>query len=320
MKRNWLAAGRVALAVALLFWLSRSGAVDWAALRGLYDSWPVTLLAFLVLVAAIVATSWRLSILFSAHDLRMSLRDAIKLNLICNLFNLFLPVGGGDLARLYYAAADGRGKRTEIATILVVDRTMGLMAILIWPLLLVPLVSDLIATSDVLRSLVVVALVAVVLMTLLLAALLSRGIRASHLMMGIVTRLSLGDHPARVLNTLTGYRNHKRPLLGALAVSLVGQALSAIVIVLLFPATVGMLQWTRISFLAFLGFLANNIPLTPGGLGVGEAAFDSLFRLAGVEGGAAALLSWRILLVGLAPAGLVLYLRGQRFNMLSRTS
>ncbi len=61
-------------------------------------------------------------------------------------------------------------------------------------------------------------------------------------------------------------------------------------------------------FLASLGFVANNIPVTPAGLGVGEAALESLFRLAGLEG---AMLAWRLLLVGLAPLGLWYFLQGR---------
>jgi uncharacterized membrane protein YbhN (UPF0104 family) len=83
-------------------------------------------------------------------------------------------------------------------------------------------------------------------------------------------------------------------------------------------ATIGHVSWAQAGFLSFLGFAANSVPLTPGGLGVGEVAFDSLFRIASINGAAAAMLSWRILLMALAPAGLALYLRGQRFDVASR--
>jgi len=43
------------------------------------------------------------------------------------------------------------------------------------------------------------------------------------------------------------------------------------------------------------GTLANALPLTPGGLGVGEAAFVGLFSAIGAAGGAEAILAWRVL-------------------------
>ena len=60
-----------------------------------------------------------------------------------------------------------------------------------------------------------------------------------------------------------------------------------------------------------IGFLVNAIPITPGGLGVGEVAMDRLFSLAGLTGGAAALISWRLLQLVPAAVGLLLYVQGR---------
>jgi uncharacterized membrane protein YbhN (UPF0104 family) len=60
-----------------------------------------------------------------------------------------------------------------------------------------------------------------------------------------------------------------------------------------------------------LGLLANGIPVTPGGLGVGEAAFNQLFRMSGLSGGAEVLLGWRLLSLVGAAVGLVFFLKGK---------
>jgi uncharacterized membrane protein YbhN (UPF0104 family) len=59
-----------------------------------------------------------------------------------------------------------------------------------------------------------------------------------------------------------------------------------------------------------LGFIADNLPVTPGGLGVGETAFSALFLVAGLTGGAEALLCWRVWTALVRLLGLVFYLRG----------
>jgi uncharacterized membrane protein YbhN (UPF0104 family) len=59
-----------------------------------------------------------------------------------------------------------------------------------------------------------------------------------------------------------------------------------------------------------MGELANCLPLTPGGLGVGEAAFHSLFDLSGLHGGVEALLCWRIWRAMVGLIGLGVYLGG----------
>jgi hypothetical protein len=57
------------------------------------------------------------------------------------------------------------------------------------------------------------------------------------------------------------------------------------------------------SSLALLGLIANVLPITPGGLGVGEAAADALFRLVGVAGGAALVTAWRAGMLCISAAG-----------------
>jgi uncharacterized membrane protein YbhN (UPF0104 family) len=66
-------------------------------------------------------------------------------------------------------------------------------------------------------------------------------------------------------------------------------------------------DWSMVLLIPF-GFLANALPVTPGGLGVGEAAFDTLFHLAGFTGGAVALLGWRVMMMLIGLPGLLYYL------------
>jgi len=59
-----------------------------------------------------------------------------------------------------------------------------------------------------------------------------------------------------------------------------------------------------------IGVILNSLPITPGGLGVGETAFNVLFHIAGLHGGAEALLCWRIWTAMVGLVGLIPYLRG----------
>jgi len=69
--------------------------------------------------------------------------------------------------------------------------------------------------------------------------------------------------------------------------------------------------WEMIILIPFEN-LANNLPVTPGGLGVGEAAFDALYKQAGLTGGGDSLLGWRLLRLLIGVFGLVFYLQGRR--------
>ena len=87
-------------------------------------------------------------------------------------------------------------------------------------------------------------------------------------------------------------------------VSTIGMFLSAGAVYM--PDVPGM----TVCFLALLGMFANALPVTPGGLGVGEAAFDRLFGLLGLSGGAMLIIAWRLGMLPLGLAGGVIYLLG----------
>jgi len=67
---------------------------------------------------------------------------------------------------------------------------------------------------------------------------------------------------------------------------------------------------SKLALVVPLGTVANSLPLTPGGLGVGEAAFNKVFALAGLSLGAETLVCSRIWKAIAAIPGLLIYLRG----------
>ena len=107
--------------------------------------------------------------------------------------------------------------------------------------------------------------------------------------------MRLDGHAERIFATLAAFRGRKRAILTAFSVALVTQALLVASILILARATsTTALNWWLVCVVPF-GMLANALPVTPGGLGVGEAAFAGLFASVGVSGGAEALIAWRLL-------------------------
>jgi uncharacterized membrane protein YbhN (UPF0104 family) len=143
------------------------------------------------------------------------------------------------------------------------------------------------------------------------AVAMSRRARAMPLVQWVLRNMPLRGYMALMLDTLQSFRTNLKALILATGVSIVAHAVGMLVFMILVAAMQPTDDLQAIPFLAALGMMANNLPLTPGGLGVGEAAFESLFRTAGLEGGAEALLGWRILLLAIAPVGLWFYLRGR---------
>ncbi len=302
---------RIAIAVAVLVFLVRTGRVDWSALRGLVGHWGVLLVGLSLVTLLFVLVSWRLCILLRARALHLSLRDSMELSLVTNLFTLVLPGGGGDIVRLYYTTRNSPGRRTEIATVLLLDRITGLLALTLFPLIAAPLCFALIGQSRVLQTLSVMAAGASLAIVAVVAVAMSRRARAIALVQWLLRTLPLRGYLALMLDTIQSFRTNLRGLVWAVSISILAHALGMLVFMLLVDVMHPSEGHLAVPFLAALGMMANNLPLTPGGLGVGEAAFESLFGLAGLHGGAEALLGWRMLLLALAPMGLWFYLRGR---------
>jgi uncharacterized membrane protein YbhN (UPF0104 family) len=127
----------------------------------------------------------------------------------------------------------------------------------------------------------------------------------------LLMRLPRGILWTRAALALRTFRQHRGPMAVALGLSLAATMLGVASMVLLARATGSTGSAQIMLVLLPVGSLINAIPLTPGGLGVGEVAMDRLFALAQLTGGATVLMSWRLLLLVPASVGLLLYVQGR---------
>lgn len=303
--------GRLAAGLGILVYLSHSGIIDFRSLLRLLTAWPLTLAASAILLTDMTLMAVRISLLFRAQNLQLSVLNALQLTLMGSFFSTFLPgTVGGDLPKLYYAVKGNLERRTEVATIVLLDRILGLFSVLLPPLLAAPFFPDLIRSWPILRDLLLIdGLLAVGMLAAAALCMYSRAVRQflSHSILG---RTPLKNTAGRVLDTIAGYRRAPGTVLATLGLSFVANlsviAVTALAVLALNPAE---LRW-RMLFVVPMGQIVNSLPLTPGGIGVGETAFNSLFHLAGIQGGAEALLCWRVWngLIGLL--GLGVYVSG----------
>ena len=304
---------RLGIGIALLVYLAKSRLIDFRELSKLFTAWPITLGALALIFLDIFCMSVRLCWLFRPQGLRLPLSRSLDLTLVSSFFATFLPgAAGGDLAKLFYAAKENKGRRAEIVTTIAFDRAVGLFSILLLPLLFAPLFVPLIRGTAVLRILLVItaALAAGMFGAFLLCLF---GPTWMNRAAAWISRFLPGRQvPERIVATIGAYRGRWGVLLAALAASLVSNltliAATALAVALLSPVS---LSW-KMCLVIPMGDVANSLPLTPGGIGVGETAFSGLFRIAGLQGGAEALLCWRIWRAMVGLAGLVVYLRGMR--------
>lgn len=319
MRRVGWNIARFGVAALLLIWLTRSGTIGWAAVVRLFSSWPLSLLALGGFLVVFALTSYRICVLVRPRGFEVSAWDALRLSLVGNLFTLLLSTAAGEVARIVFVTKDAGSQRFEVATLLLLDRVLALLALLLLPLAALPLYLDLVSRSRALQALLLVAVGGSIVLTLGLAIALSARARRAPLVLWLLAKAPLRGYPERLLNTIHAFRGNGTALGISLGLSFMAHVLSCAVLWSLVAITSVQRPPVSIGFLAALGFVANNVPLTPGGIGVGEVAFDSLFSLAGIHSGAEALLCWRLLLLTLVPPGLVIYLGGRRRFLSSRS-
>lgn len=312
---------RLAVGLALLVYLAESRLIDFAELTTLFTAWPITLAALALVFLDIFFMSVRLCWLFRPQNLRLPLLRSLDLTLVSSFFASFLPgAAGGDLAKLFYAAKENKGRRAEIVSIIAFDRAVGLFSILLLPLLFAPLFVPLIRSVPTLQ--ILLAITAALAVAMLAAFLLCLHSQAQTTRIAEWSSRFLPGRqlPERVVATIGGYRGHWGILLAALAASLASNltliAATALAVLLIAPNSLSL----KMCLVIPMGDVANSLPLTPGGLGVGESAFGALFKVAGLQGGAEALLCWRIWRALVSLAGLAIYLKGMRRAVFSDSS
>lgn len=298
--------------VVLLVWVIRVSG-GWQVVQGLIDR-PLGVAAFVLqtfLGAAVEAQ--RLRWMLGTADSAPPFRFLYRLVSIATLFNIAVPGGtGGDLMKVYYLTGRRPGRLPELSVLLVLDRVIGLVS-----LLLIALAMALFLLLD---GSVRVSAVGLAGVPLLLLGAVAGGLGIASL--PAPRRILLSSIPARwprlaravdrAFSTFELVRKCPGVVARALGLSLIGQAIMASAFAVAGQVFMPGASPVLVASLALIALLANAIPITPGGIGVGEAAFAALFLRWGLPGGAQLLLCWRIGQLPLAAIGAWNYMRRPR--------
>lgn len=122
---------KIAVSMALLAFLFSK--IDtarlWASARKASLPWLVAALG--VQALNLIASTWRWRLLLDAQDVKLKSRTLLGSYLVATFFNNFLPSNvGGDVIRIRDTAGATRSK-TLATTIVLVDRALGLMALVL---------------------------------------------------------------------------------------------------------------------------------------------------------------------------------------------
>lgn len=298
---------RVAIGITILVYLAKSGQINFSSLTRPFRVWPITLAAVGFLLLDILIMSVGASLLFRSARLSLSLGSSFQLNLIGFLFSMFLPgPAGGDIAKLVYATRQNHGSRAEVATVLILDHFVGLFSLVLLPILFAPFFL-LLRSLSVLRRLLYMDALLAGLMAVSVALVTFFASTRSWVARSLGTWPTIKDLAVRVLDAMAVQGKAQSTLFLAFLLSLLAN-LALIIVTALGLYAVNPLSFsTRLALVAPIVHLVNSLPLTPGGIGVGETAFNALFKLTGISGGAEALLCVRLWNIFVGLLGLLVY-------------
>ncbi len=105
-----------------------------ATIKDIKVLWLIT--ALLSYKAAILISSYRWQLLMKAQNIQVSYLHALGLNYLGCFFNNFmLSLTGGDIVKAYYASKLTSAKKAEAATIVFVDRFVGMAGLMVMGLI-----------------------------------------------------------------------------------------------------------------------------------------------------------------------------------------
>lgn len=285
---------------AMLYWLFHRELLDFSPLRTI--SMPLAATGVGISILMVLLASLRVRSLLHEQGIVLTVRRCFLFNCLGIFYSLFLPGGfSGDAARAYYLLREIRHNRTALVGSLILDRVLGLLAMIgLGTASSALLVSSIPWLMPYFLALCVLFLSGVAFVVyLFMADAKPRSVRAA----GFLVRAFETVHNLVVRLNISGHSRATLAYCAGLSVAI--HALAVFLVYLCATQANSGLGLLGVFSVGPFGLLANAIPISPGGLGVGEQSFEFLFRLLGARNGASSFLMARLFLYSPALIGAI---------------
>ncbi len=271
--------GKISITVLILSILVYQAQLNFNLLYALFQN-PKSAYCIELSYLIILVQSWRWYRLNAAQAIPASFSQTILPFYISASFNGFLPGSiGGDVYRFYYMAQKYPAYKYQGASSILVDRLSGLAGLFVMTTFLLPWCISLFKDTVIYYYLVIPILILALFLSLkvLFRIQKNRSSRPSTKHKTIDKLLVQINH---ISSALLVYKNAKIKLLESIGASIITQFLLLITLYLLMAIMKLPAPTLYVGILAFiLAQIANLMPFTPGGIGIGEAAFVNVIVL-----------------------------------------
>lgn len=265
-------------AFAIIYWMVSRGVIDIDALKAVFSPGYFFLGLMIVgITTVILSERWRW--LLKAQGIDKGFFEIFQLTLMGIFFNYVVPGGvGGDVVKAYYTVKDNPTKKVAAAMSVLVDRVLGLYAMLLLSLGFMMFDEGRIFQVRELTLIFQSLLGVFIVFTLALGFAFSRRVAASG-WDKVFDKIPLGAKLKTVYRSVHEYGRKRDIILKVIGVSLIGQSVMILNFILVGKAMNLDVPTLAYFFVVPLGFMVTAIPVSPAGVGVGQVAFYMLFNL-----------------------------------------
>lgn len=274
---------------ATLKFLFGFGLIAWMIINGMLDLSSLSILAkpayfiisIILVFLVIIINNIRWTLLLKTKKFQLTSRQTFPLTLIGVFFNFALPSGvGGDVVKGYYLLKECSGRKTIAATTLLMDRLIGMYGMVLVSVTIIFMEYSIIRSSPELHILSIAVIGLFFLMSVFFAMAFSASIKNHSFINFLFNSVPGGSILQNIYDSIHSYRNNPIVLIQALTLSFFTQ----FVIIFFVWFFAGITEAPEVPFTVYLfivplGLISTALPITPAGVGVGQAALYYLYKL-----------------------------------------
>jgi uncharacterized protein (TIRG00374 family) len=192
-----------------------------------------------------------------------------------------MPGGvGGDVIKAFYFTRDNPGSKVVAVTSVLMDRILGMFAMIIMALVVMLYDIRHILKTPTLLTLFWFILALFILFVVALSLIFSPYLYERGLLKRVIAKLPLSEKFLKLYESVHLYGKDGKRFFAVILISLIAQV-ATIMFLYLAGNMAGFAEVPLKTYflVAPLGFMATAVPISPAGVGVGQAAFYFLFNI-----------------------------------------
>lgn len=293
---------KISIGVLLIGWLIQSGILNVNVLLD-EDTNQLRIsfwyLAILLKPLSLILLAYRWRRLLQIKDINLSFPASFRLTTVAHLFMIVFPgMIATDIARAYGLIKKINTRRSDIISVSIVDRILGIYALFIIStvssIIFLLFKNSLFVTTEYKSQMMVIIMLPISIFLIMnsIPILIKR--TAIRELLDKLGRILKKDYYLKLKSSFS-FDIDSKSIIILLLVSLANHLINIVLVVSVAQAVSDHLHPITQFILSSIGMAGNLIPLTPGGFGITEGVFAYLFLLVGSDNGAVISLISRIL-------------------------